>query len=116
MTFDIDVDGSNLAAFTYDARGLLATRTLENGTTSTYTYDAAARLQAMRGIVPVTYSLNATGQRTGRHDAAFGPETFTYDAMGNRQSASDTATGITAYTEPFNLLKPSTWRVGWGKY
>jgi RHS repeat-associated protein len=115
----LDVDGSNLAAFTYDARGLLATRTLENGTTSTYTYDAAARLQAMRGIVPVTYSLNATGQRTGRHDAAFGPETFTYDAidqviganyggvrsegfaydaMGNRQSASDTATGITAYT------------------
>jgi len=119
LTFDIDVDGSNLAAFTYDARGLLASRTLENGTTSTYTYDAAARLQAMRGIVPVTYSLNATGQRTGRHDAAFGPETFTYDAidqviganyggvrsegfaydaMGNRQSASDTAAGITAYT------------------
>jgi YD repeat-containing protein len=119
LTFDIDVDGSNLATFTYDARGLLATRTLENGTTSTYTYDAAARLQAMRGIVPVTYSLNATGQRTGRHDAAFGPESyaydaidqviganyggvrsegFAYDAMGNRQSASDTATGITAYT------------------
>ena len=30
----------------------------------------------------MTYSLNATGQRTGRHDAAFGPETFTYDVFG----------------------------------
>lgn len=67
----------------------------------------------------MTYSLNAVGQRTGRHDAAFGPESyacdaidqviganyggvrsegFAYDAMGNRQSASDTAAGITAYT------------------
>jgi hypothetical protein len=44
LTFYIDVDGSNLAAFTYDA---------------------AARLQAMRGTVP-----------------------FAYDAMGNRQSGN----------------------------
>ena len=44
MTFYIDVDCSNLAA---------------------YTYDAAARLQAMRGTVP-----------------------FAYDAMGNRQSGN----------------------------
>jgi YD repeat-containing protein len=33
------------ATFTYDLRGLLATRTLENGASSTYTYDAAARRQ-----------------------------------------------------------------------
>ncbi len=83
----LNVDGSTMATFTYDLRGLLATRTLENGASSTYIYDAAARLQAMRGTVPVTYSLNAVGQRTGRHDP-----------MGNRQRASDTAAVITAYT------------------
>jgi YD repeat-containing protein len=77
----LDVDGSTMATFTYDLRGLPATRTLENGASSTYIYDAAARLQAMRGTVPVTYSLNAVGQRTGHHDAAFGPETYAYDAI-----------------------------------
>ncbi len=116
---DIALDGGSVASYQYNPVGATTAKTYENGLSALYRYDAAARLQAMRGTVPVTYSLNAVGQRTGRHDAAFGPESyaydaidqviganyggvrsegFAYDAMGNRQSASDTAAGITAYT------------------
>jgi RHS repeat-associated protein len=115
----IALDGGSVASYEYNSVGATTAKTYENGLSALYRYDAAARLQAMRGTVPVTYSLNAVGQRTGRHDAAFGPESyaydaidqviganyggvrsegFAYDAMGNRQSASDTAAGITAYT------------------
>jgi RHS repeat-associated protein len=112
-----------LATYTYDLNGNRSSKTLENGTVSSYSYDNARRLTQVKHtlgsstLAQIDYTLNSVGNRTSKNatgtipnrNEAYGydaidqvissdygsrTETFAYDATGNRQSVNDTA----AYT------------------
>jgi RHS repeat-associated protein len=63
-----NANGVTMAAYTYDADGDVATRTLENSTSTTYTYDPINR------ATNISHALNGT---TRTHD-------YGYDTVGNR--------------------------------
>lgn len=96
--------------FTYDANNRRTTRTLPNGTTSTYSYDDGSRLTSIlttlgqTTIDSLSYTMDNAGNRTAKTQNATNysyaydniyrltqatpssgsPETYTYDPVGNR--------------------------------
>jgi RHS repeat-associated protein len=78
-----------LATYGYDLAGNRIRKTLENGTSTAYSYDAAQRLLGVNhtlGTAPlnIAYTLNATGNRTARAESFAGAtrrEAYGYDAI-----------------------------------
>ena len=116
----INADGPPpLATFVYDLAGRRASRTLENGITSTNTYDANGRLTLLaHGTVEaLTYTYDMLNRRTGETRSSApartfgydltsqltavnqsgGNATFAYDAVGNRTIVTG-APGAGSYT------------------
>jgi YD repeat-containing protein len=107
----IVVEGTSMATFRYDGNGKRVSRTLENGITTTATYDTASRLTGLSSpVASYSYSLDSLGRRTTRSEStslgvksdsyAYDPisqltgvnyasgarSTYAYDALGNRTS------------------------------
>jgi RHS repeat-associated protein len=77
--------------FTYDANNRRTTRTLPNGTTSTYSYDQASRI---------------TGIQTANNAATIDNVTYTYDNAGNRTAKTQNATNYSyAYDNIYRLTQ-----------
>jgi len=121
----IVVEGTSMAAFRYDGNGKRVSRTLENGITTTATYDTASRLTGLSSpVASYSYSLDRLGRRTTRSETtslgvksdsyAYDPisqltgvnyaggarSTYAYDALGNRTSVVatlDSSTTIIPY-------------------
>ena len=114
----IVVDGTSMASFAYDGNGKRVSRTLENGISTTATYDTASRLTGLSSpVASYSYSLDSLGRRTTRSEStalgvksdsyAYDPisqltgvnyasgarSTYAYDALGNRTTVTTTASG-----------------------
>ena len=107
-----------MATFRYDGNGKRVSRTLENGISTTATYDTASRLTGLSSpVASYSYSLDSLGRRTTRSEStalgvksdsyAYDPisqltgvnyasgarSTYAYDALGNRTTVTTTASG-----------------------
>ncbi|NBU72419.1 MAG: hypothetical protein EBS53_13425, partial [Bacteroidetes bacterium] len=114
----IVVEGTSMASFAYDGNGKRVSRTLENGITTSATYDTASRLTGLSSpVASYSYSLDSLGRRTTRSEStslgvkrdsyAYDPisqltgvnyssgakTTYAYDALGNRTSVTTSAGG-----------------------
>jgi RHS repeat-associated protein len=79
--------------FAYDANNRRTTRTLPNGTTSTYSYDQASRL---------------TGIQTANNAATIDNVTYTYDNAGNRLTKTQNAINYSYnYDNIYRLINTS---------
>ena len=83
------------ADLTYDARGNLASETVNAGTTTAMTYDAAGQLRTQTGATPASYTYNARGTRTA---SSFNGASTTYTANPNGSIATaTTGTSVVTY-------------------
>ena len=79
-----------LASYAYDAAGRRVSKTLENGTSTTYGYDDANRLLGLaqwhgtNQFAALAYTYNPVGNRTSRTGSGTGlqpvTDTYSYDA------------------------------------
>ena len=81
----IVVDGTSMATFRYDGNGKRVSRTLENGISTTATYDTASRLTGLSSpVASYSYSLDSLGRRTTRSEStalATKTDNYAYDPL-----------------------------------
>lgn len=117
-----------LATYTYDLAGRRTGKVLENGVSTTYTYDGSAQLLSLNHALSTTtlatyaYTLDTGGRREamtetnpllGNRSVSYNYDSvnqlklandtvrrfdYNYDAAGNRLQTQDTVGGITTYT------------------
>ena len=85
----ISLDGGTVASYEYNPVGATTAKSLENGLSALYRYDAAHRLVGLehrRGLdllAKIDYTLDSVGNRTAKTQSLLNPltENYAYDAV-----------------------------------
>jgi RHS repeat-associated protein len=94
----ITAGGSSLATYSYDANGNAVSKSLSNGTLSSYTYDVANRLTTLNHTLSGTsfarfdYGYDTVNRRTYEERNSASGDTYSYDAVDQVASVNYDAT------------------------
>lgn len=110
----------NVTAFGYDALGNMSSRTLADGSSSTWTYQGPALVQSVDANGTVIVSQYVDGRLAARNVAQAGPgvvasdEQFTWDGLGRLVAASDDDSLVTFARDSMGNIVEESLTIGIG--